>query len=312
MKHRWFPNAAALRRGMFIRMALALGLACLVGLAPAHAQDAAALRARHDSLRDKLANNPFQRPLLLESAQSSGELKGDVYAVIDQPFATVSPALQGTDHWCDLLMLHLNVKHCSASGKAPNEVLGVAVGRKFDQAIDDAYRVDFNYRLQASGADYLKMQLTAENGPLSTSNYRLAVEAVALDDKRSFVHMSYAYAYGLAARLAMQGYLATTGRDKVGFSITGKGDDGKPVYIDGVRGVVERNTMRYYLAIESYLGAVSAAPADQSEKRLRDWFNATERYAMQLHEVDRDDYLAMKRRELQRQRASAKEPGATR
>ena len=110
----------------------------------------------------------------------------------------------------------------------------------------------------------------------------------------------------------MQGYLSTAGRDKVGFSITGKGDDGKPVYIDGVRGVVERNTMRYYLAIEAYLGAVSAAPADQSEKRLRDWFNATERYALQLHEVDRDDYLAMKRRELQRQRASAKGADAAR
>ena len=312
MKHRWSSNAAARQRGVSPCLALALGLALLLGLVPAHAQDAAALRARHASLRDKLANNPFQRPLLLESAQSSGELKGDVYAVIDQPFATVAPALQGTDHWCDLLMLHLNVKHCIASGKEPNEILGVAVGRKFDQAIEDAYRVDFNYRLQASGADYLKMQLTAENGPLNTSNYRLAVEAVPLDDKRSFVHMSYAYAYGLAARLAMQGYLSTSGRDKVGFSITGKGDDGKPAYIDGVRGVVERNTMRYYLAIEAYLGAVSLAPAEQSEKRLRDWFNATERYALQLHEVDRDDYLAMKRRELQRQRASAKAGGAAR
>ena len=314
MKHRWFLTVTATAEGrrVFALLALTLGLTLLVVQMPARAQDAAALRARHDSLRDKLANNPFQRPLLLESAQSSGELKGDVYAVVDQPFATVAPALQGTDHWCDLLMLHLNVKHCSASGKAPNEILGVAVGRKFDQAIDDAYRVDFNYKLQASGGDYLKMQLTAENGPLSTSNYRLAVEAVPLDDKRSFVHMSYAYAYGLAARLAMQGYLSTTGRDKVGFSITGKGDDGKPVYIDGVRGVVERNTMRYYLAIEAYLGAAAAAPAEQSEKRLRDWFNATERYGLQLHEVDRDDYLAMKRRELQRQRASAKGAGVAR
>ena len=305
MTHRSFVNPAAARRRGFSLAWPALGLVFLAVLVPAQAQDAVALRARHDSLRDKLANNPFQRPLLLESAQSSGELKGDVYAVIDQPFATVAPALQGTDHWCDLLMLHLNVKHCIASGKAPNEILGVAVGRKFDQAIDDAYRVDFNYKLQASGADYSKMQLTAENGPLSTSNYRLAVEAVALDDKRSFVHMSYAYAYGLAARLAMQGYLSTTGRDKVGFSITGKGADGKPVYIDGVRGVVERNTMRYYLAIETYLGSLSAAPGEQQEKRLREWFAATERHAPQLHEMEREEYLKMKRNEVQRQKAGA-------
>ena len=154
--------------------------------------------------------------------------------------------------------------------------------------------------------------MAAETGPLSTRNYRLTLEAVPLDAKRTFVHMSYAYAYGVAARMAMQGYLATAGRDKVGFSITGKGDDGKPVYIDGVRGVVERNTMRYYLAIEAYLGAVAAPPAEQSDKRLRDWFNATERYAVQLHEVERDDYLAMKRRELQRQRAGTRGADAAR
>ena len=30
------------------------------------------------------------------------------------------------------------------------------------------------------------------------------------------------------------------------------------------------------------------------------WFDSTERYARQLHEVDRDDYLAMKRNEYKR------------
>ena len=126
-----------------------------------------------------------------------------------------------------------------------------------------------------------------------------------LDSSRSFVHMSYAYAYGAAARFAMSAYLATAGRDKVGFSVVGKGEDGKPIYIDGVRGVVERNTMRYYLAIEAYLGSLSAPPGEQQEKRLRDWYAATERHAQQLHEMDRDEYLTMKHHELQRQRTGA-------
>ena len=71
------------------------------------------------------------------------------------------------------------------------------------------------------------------------------------------MHLSYSYDYGVAARVAMQGYLATIGRDKVGFSVVGTQADGQPVYIGGTRGVVERNTMRYYLAIEAYLGALS-------------------------------------------------------
>ena len=283
-------------------LALALALALI---APVHAQDAAGLKARHDSLKEKLANNPFQRPLVLESAQSSGDLKGDVYAVVDQPFTLVGPALQGMEHWCDLLILHLNVKGCTFTGKPPAEVLSLVVGRKFDQPLDDGYKVAFNYTMPAAGADYLRVQMSADDGPMGTKNYRLALEAIPLDDKRSFVHMSYAYGYGTAARLAMQAYLATAGRDKVGFSVTGKGEDGKPIYIDGVRGVVERNTMRYYLAIEAYLGSMASPAGDRQEKRLRDWFDATERHARQLHEMERDEYLKMKRNEVQRQRAAA-------
>ena len=271
----------------------------------ARSQDAPTLKAKHESLRQTLANNPFQRPVVLESNQNSGDLKGEVYAVVEQPFSVVGPALQGMNHWCELLILHLNVKGCSAAGKPPAEVLSLVVGRKFDQPLDDGYKVDFAYAMPAASADYLRVQMAAETGPLSTRNYRLMLEAVPLDDKRSFLHMSYSYAYGTAARLAMQAYLATAGRDKVGFSVTGKTDDGKPVYIDGVRGVVERNTMRYYLAIEAYLGSLAAPASEQQERRLRDWFAATERHAQQLHEMERDDYLKMKRSELQRQKTGA-------
>jgi len=104
----------------------------------------------------------------------------------------------------------------------------------------------------------------------------------------------------MMARLAMQGYLSTAGRSKVGFSIISH-DDGKPKYANGMRGVVERNTMRYYLAVESYLGALATPPDQQTDKRLNDWFDRSEQYAMQLHEIDKSDYLAMKRDEIKRQ-----------
>ena len=141
------------------------------------------------------------------------------------------------------------------------------------------------------------MLLNADAGPLGTKDYRIVFEAIPIDAKSSFVHMSYAYRYGLAARLAMQGYLATIGRNKVGFSVTGREADGAPIYIGNVRGVVERNTMRYYLAIEAFLGAYALPTAQQPEQRRSDWFAAIERYPRQLHEMERADYMAMKRRE---------------
>ncbi len=74
-------------------------------------------------------------------------------------------------------------------------------------------------------------------------------------------------------------------------------------YIDGLRGIVERNTMRYYLAIEAYLGALSVPPSAQLDKRLNDWYAAVERYPRQLHEIGQQEYLEMKRRECLRQQS---------
>ena len=280
-------------------------LALLCGTGPVCAHDATSLRARHAALQEQLAHNQFQRPLVIESSQTDRDVKGDVFAVVDWPHSAVQTALQGADHWCDLLMVHLLVKDCRA-GTAQPPTISLAVARTWDQSLDAAHRIEFHYKTVAATPDYLNVQLSAESGPMGTKHYRLMLEAVPLDAKRTFIHMSYAYGYGFAARLAMEGYLATLGRNKVGFTITGQASDGRPVYMGNVRGVVERNTMRYYLAVEAYLSALKLPPAEQSERRMRDWYTSIERYPVQLLELERNQYLEMKRKEIQRQQAAAK------
>ena len=281
-----------------------LAVCCtLAGMPMSQAQDAASLNARHAALREQLASNPFQRPLYLESSDRSGELKGDIYAVIDQPYAVAGRALQDVNNWCDILILHLNVKGCRASTAQAGNTLSVSIGRKFDQPLTDAYLFEFLFRLVAVRPDYLQAALNGEDGPLGTSRYRIALEVAALDANHSFLHLTYSYAYGLTARVATQGYLSTIGRGKVGFSVIGRKANGEPVYIGGMRGIVERNTMRYYVAIEAYLGALSTPEPRQLEKRLNDWFAGIERYPVQLHELKRGEYLDMKRREVRRQQA---------
>ncbi len=291
------------------RLLRAVLLCALAGMAPAHALDAASLAARYAAMREQLASNPFGRPLHLESVQAAGRLQGDIYAQIDQPFGVVAPALQGMDRWCDILILHLNVKGCRASSPKTGDTLSVSIGRKFDQPLGDAYGFQFLYRVVTASPDYLQVVLHADQGPLGTTAYRIVLEVVSLDARRSFLHLSYAYAYGTTARVAMQGYLATTGRNKVGFTVTGRSAGGRPIYIAGTRGVVERNTMRYYLAIEAYLGSLSAPAAQQVETRLNAWYAGVERYPVQLHEMERGEYLDMKRREIARQQAPG--PAAT-
>jgi hypothetical protein len=213
------------------------------------------------------------------------------------------------------MMLHINTKHCSASTASHGSVLQVSIGKKHDQPLGEAHRLQFAYRVAAATPDYLKVMLTTDAGPLGTRDYRVILEAVPVDGGGTFIHFTYSYAYGVSGGLAMQAYLGTIGSGKIGFTVVGKGSDGRPLHIGGMRGLVERNTMRYYLAIEAFLGALSVPPQARQEKSLRDWFAATERYPRQLHDLEQREYLDMKRREYLRQQAGAREtarpgPGA--
>ena len=276
------------------------------GIHIAHAEDAdlnpsAALLAKYGAAQDRLNHNPFHGPLYLDSSETSDGVSGDIYARVDYPFATVSAALNNPGNWCEILILHLNTKYCRASHADTGSVLNVSIGKKTDQPLDDAYRVAFTYQEDAQAPDYLHIRLNAAKGPLSTKNYRIALEAIPLKNGQTFIHLAYSYGYGLLGRLAMQAYLGTLGKGKVGFTVTGTQANGQQRYIGGMRGVVERNTMRYYLAIDAFLNALSAAPQAQPEKRLRDWFAASERYSLQLHEMDQAAYLDMKHHEVRRQ-----------
>ncbi len=296
MKALWAP-------ARIFAAALACAGAGLVHAADTAAASAASLLARYGALQEKLGHNQFQKPLFIESGEGSGTATADVYALVDHPFAAVDNALSDPSHWCDILILHLNVKYCRASGTGQGRALTVNIGRKYDQPLDESYQVEFAYGVAAKTADYLQVRLKADEGPLSTRDYHIMLEAVPADAGRTFIHLSYSYAYGVVGRLAMQVYLGTLGRGKVGFTAVGKQSGGQPQYIGGIRGAVERNTMRYYLAVEAFLGALSTPPQAQLELRLRDWFAATERYSLQLHEMEQAEYFAMKRKEYARQQA---------
>ena len=276
-------------------------IACMGCVAIAQTDPAAVLRVKYAELSGQLRQNKFNRPLVLDSVEQPKGLKGDAYGVIEYPFDVVKAALNNPSHWCDVMILHINTKYCRANEGRTGTTLKVNIGKKTPQALTEAARLEFNYTIAASSADYLDIVLSALDGPMGTSDYRIQLEAVALPDTRTFLHLTYSYAVNFAGRIAMQTYLATVASNKVGFTVTGKQGNGEPAYIAGVRGLVERNTMRYFLAIDTFLRASRTAPAMQLEQRLQDWFTAVEQYPRQLHEVDRPAYLEMKRAEVARQ-----------
>jgi hypothetical protein len=287
---------------MFARGTVAVLFAFAAVGAHAYA-GAGSLKAKYDELREALRNNPYHRAIHIDSAEMGDTLNGDVYAVLDYPYETLAGSLKNPADWCAILILPFNTKYCHPSKGPQGTNLVLRIGRKADQPVSQAYRLDLNLRPVAAGSDYFETRLASAEGPVGTRDYRITLAAIPLDAGHTFMHLSYSYGYGGMGRFAMQAYLSTAGANKVGFSVVGKSDDGQPVYIGGMRGAVERNVMRYYLAIEAHLASLSAPPDQRLQKRIETWFNSTERYARQLHEMDKSQYVAMKRDEYERQQA---------
>jgi hypothetical protein len=255
-----------------------------------------ALLARYPTIRGKLEKNQFGAPIYLESAEAEGSLRVDMYGIFNQSFEAVRDALQSPANWCDITSLHINIKACTSRKTADQWLLTLYSGRKYYQPPADAYPLKLKFRIVSQQPEYLDVALAADEGPLRTKEHRIRLEAAPLDKRLTLVHFSYTYSHGPVARMAIKTYFATLARDKVGFSIIiGKG--GKPFYVDGVRGAIERNTVRYYLALETYMDALKYPEDQRFEQRIGRWYDLTARYPRQLKEMEKPEYIASKRRE---------------
>ncbi|MEW5746015.1 MAG: hypothetical protein AB1805_11340 [Nitrospirota bacterium] len=259
------------------------------------------LSHKYAEIEDRLLKNQFDLPLYIESSDKDKSLRVDVYGIFDYPFDEVQAALLTPAGWCDIALLHINIKACTFAKLDGNWLLTFYNGRKHYQAPEETSPLRFTYRPGATGPGYFTIVLSADEGPLRTKDHRMALEAMPLGEGKTFVHLSYAYRYGFWGQVAMKSYFSTIGRDKVGFSVTGADREGNPVYAAGVKGAIERNAVRYYYAILSYLDTLKAPEDQQFEKRIERWYDLTDRHKRQLHELERSDYLLNKRQEYKNQ-----------
>jgi hypothetical protein len=311
-----YGNGAAgrvfLRRTFFVLASLVV-LSCLFSTPCLAIDEAENLRQKFTVLKPYLENNQFQRLLYLNSVELDYSIRGDIYAVLDYPFADASKVLndpeKGPVSLCQIMMLHPNTKYCRAMNGKNGKILSTKIGKKYEQPLEDAYDMEFSYKNGGPpGTGYIRIELKCDSGPFSTKDYVIMIRMVSLDENRSFLHLSYSLGYGFAARTAIKVYLATIASDKVGFTRLDNPPGPEPRYIRGMRGVVERNTMRYYLAIEAFLNATHLPPDKQLNRRLTRWFDTSEKYARQLHELDRQEYLQMKYEEHRRLQAPKEQP----
>jgi hypothetical protein len=260
-------------------------------------------------IEDKIKRSNFGLPLYLESFEQDDRVHVDVYGIFDYPFSTIVNVLKVPANWCDIVSLHPNVKACTYRELTGAWQLTFYFGRKFYEPPEDTRQINYRYRNVTEHQGYLDIILNADEGPFGTKDHRKRFEAVPLDRGRTFVHFSYEYDGSVAFRLAEKGYFATLGSGKIGFTVTGTDSNGQPVYIGGSRGAIERNAVRYYFAIQSFINTSRYPEGRRFSMRISEWYDLTNRYRKQLFELEKKDYIAFKTKEhkdqviLQRQAA---------
>lgn len=264
-------------------LAAAAALAAALAVVPAHAQPA-----------------PTAPTPEIDSGERDGRIVGEIRARIGHPFAVVAEALSASREWCALAILHPNIKGCVCESGPDGERVTFYAGPKRGASLEDAYPIRYSFKPSVA-PQRIDIRLNASEGPLKTRDYEFSILAEPAGERTTRLVVRYAYRPSLQSNLATAGYLATVGAGKHGFTVVGRDASGRPQYVGGTRGIVERNAMRQLLAVEAYLDTRARQAAERDRARLERFHALTERHATQLRELERDEYLSLKTVELRRQ-----------
>ncbi len=258
----------------------------------------------------ELLSNPHAAALApglyLQSTVADLRAEGQVLARLPLPLAQVRAALRSPAAWCLLLMLHPNVWRCEVPGPGQGDTtLQILMGQQRVTVIGSTHTLALTWKLARDDEAGLALELMAEQGPLGTRDYRIAARIEALDESHSALELRYSSVFTRAGLWLAELYVNTAGRHRIGFTVEGVDAKGQTLYVRGLRGSVERNTMRFHLAVQSWLG-VQMLPMTQRIPRAIDaWWEASAPYAAQLHEMEREAYVQMKLQQYNRHGTTA-------
>jgi hypothetical protein len=223
---------------------LLAGLVSMLSLAP-QVQGALAddQPADHTEILEAIAESPFEEPVHLVSLEGEDGVRGNIHALVDIPFAEMSETLIRIEAWCEILFLHINVKACVH--QADENRLTLFLGRKRYQDPAVAEQIRFRFHVDRHEGERLMIRLQADRGPYGLRQVHMILEVLPLDGDSSLLHLEYALRYGRLGRMALAWYFAFAGRERIGFTVQGLDEEGKPVHVDGLQGMIERNTVRF-------------------------------------------------------------------
>jgi len=252
---------------------------------------------KYHEIEKELGKNQGPVPFYIESSVNKNTSHVDIYGTIKYPFQMVQNEFLVPTNWCDILLPHPDVRACTYKKVNDTWLLNIYNVDKSSEPLADAYQMKFVYRVSALQPVYFDIALTAHEGPSHTKDHQFGFEAIPLEKNITFIHLRYSFGYSAFGYFLMKIF----GGSNIGFSITGTDSAGNPVYVEGLRGSVERYVVRDYLAIVAYFDMLKAPHDQRFERRISQWYDLMSGFKKQLFEMKKEEYLADKSQDWENQ-----------
>jgi hypothetical protein len=258
------------------------------------------LSALYPELQEAARRGPFGLPLQVHSEERETRVSAEIHGIIDHPFRALATTFTEPGGWCDFLVLNPNIKTCTFRQEARETLLTLYIGSRSYRAPESATEQVYRFLVRARQSDYAAISLTAPQGMLGTTAHRFEFEAGSVAGK-TVVGLSSSFEPSMLSRILTGIYLGTVGRNMIGFSREAT-EAGVPAgYVRGVKGMIERNVMRYYLALNAFLDTSDLPAGRRFEARASLAYDLMDLYPAQLRQMDKAEYLDIKTREHQNQ-----------
>jgi hypothetical protein len=284
------------------RIVLVLLLAGTLVPAPVAARDVSnkQLLAEYQVIRQSRSPLAGTLPVYLHTESEGDQTRVSLIGRISYPFSSVDAVLRDPAAYCEFLPLLFNVKACVITDHGPVEKIRYYVAGKNYAPPLASYRLNTTWRVLERRPDMLHVLMQAEQDRAGASSYQVDLIVIPSGEE-TLISVEAVYAPGRLTRAATHTYVHLFARNKPGFTLVEATKTGKREFITGFPAIIERSVVRSYLSLNAYLGTRKVAPDRRLQAQLQKWYSLNQPYHTQLHEMERDEYIAIKHRERRNQ-----------
>ncbi len=285
------------RKLVLVILGLLLGLP---GGASAASMESEALIQRYIHLTKTTRALTDTLPLYLATVQDNKVLNVSLFGLIPYSFNKVASELSKPQSYCEFLPLMFNVKGCVVTETSPVTRIKYYVAGKYYTPPIASIRIKSVFRIIESRKDFLQIIMEDDGDSQGTTKYHVLLKIVPMKNQ-TLIYIESLYAPGRLTRMATKTYVSMFARNKPGFTKLKVSGGGETQFITGFPAIIERSIVRSYFALKAYLQNQHVPPARRHEARLQSWYNLNLPHRKQLYELERKQYLAIKRRERKNQ-----------